>query len=224
MSQQEDKIRQIIEQKRKRDPEGFQKAEINGSLQTFLANDFKKAGIDPNLISDYLKATSELDKYLFALSDGLDEIIFEPFYQSQKAVNHMYITEALTACKSSKYIEYRLKLVKVLSAGGSLICAGLSLSNLGNIFKLVIFGVLSVDLLRISYNCYMKNYVSLALKKIGGDPAKVAKSIFKFAQNVIGINASNSDDDPFFKLKNDVMIDVVFENTLMKQGFEKVFF
>jgi hypothetical protein len=77
----------------------------------------------------------------------------------------------------------------------------------------IFYFVLSADSLRISYNCYVKNYYSIASKKFSEDTGNIANTIISFAQKAVGALVN---DDPLKKLKEEVDWQIIFENTFAK--------
>lgn len=227
MHNPKENLKQIIARKRKDDPTGFSKAERNGSLQKYLEGDMRRAGIDLSEFSTLNQPATtnpiqDVEKYVQIGSEWLDENLFEPHYKTNRAENHMGVAEGLAALKSSKKIEYRLRNLKVFCAISSLMCFGLGISQLmrARLPHAVILLLCSADLLRISYNCYIKNYCSIYINSLGGNVSKVADTIFKFAKSAVGI--TDSSDDPFVKLKAEIIVSNLIHNTFSLNIYHKI--
>lgn len=76
----------------------------------------------------------------------------------------------------------------------------------------------AADLVRISYNSYLKNYCSLAANKLGGDFTKLSTTVLQAASSALGLGG----EDPFAKLKKEVMYDILVENTISSALIRKV--
>lgn len=109
------------------------------------------------------------------ISLALDEHLFEPYYQATLATNHMNLAEVMSVCKSAGRIHSRLVNIKVSCAVVSVLSLSFSVYNLmaGRIPVAALNLLLSVDCLRVSYNCYVKNYCSIFIRQHFGNATKV---------------------------------------------------
>lgn len=127
------------------------------------------------------------------------------------------VTLALDINKFSK-INKELQRIKLIAAGSSAICFGMALSGLTTrrIGVTVLYGVLSVDLLRVSYNCYLKNYLTLAMNKLGldGNIKNACDTFFQMIQSAVGVTSSQ--EDPLHILKNEVSYELLSMNTIAR--------
>ena len=109
------------------------------------------------------------------ISHALDEHLFEPYYQATLATNHMNLAEVMSVCKSAGRIHSRLVNIKVSCAVVSVLSLSFSAYNLmaGRIPMAALNLLLSIDCLRVSYNCYLKNYCSIFIRQHFGNATKV---------------------------------------------------
>jgi hypothetical protein len=164
----------------------------------------------------------DLADYFEVVSEALDEIVYGPFYRANLATDHMNMAETIAACKSSRRIEERLKSVKVTCCALSLFSFVISLYSImrGSLPKGALCLFLSADLLRVSYNCYIKNYCAIFIRKYFGSISRVGESIFQMAKAAVGL--ADPSEDPLAKIKHEVMWEVLMEDTLSKLAYLKV--
>ena len=227
------KLKRIIEKKTNEDPEGFRKAFNNGDLLHYLKYELKNANIDPSVLSSYINSSMKkkhttskdfnLDETIGSASSFLDENIYEPYYQSHVSNNYMGVAEVLAKYKSSATIMPYLKKLKVVSAAISLFGVVFAIRNLtqSKLPQALLLGVISIDLFRISYNCYDKRYCSLYVNMIGSDISKVGDTIYKFVKSAIGI--TDNSQDPLIKLYTEIQWSLVLKDTITEVVLSKVF-
>lgn len=224
-----DKVKQVIDAEKRRDPSGFAKAEKNGELLSFLGPAFRRAKIDPTVLQQYCDSgrmqSGEpvgLDDYVDLASGTLDEIFFEPFYQHQLPSNNLGIADTMASFRSAGHISTTLKRIKVACAVTSLISFALSIRyGMTHYFlHAIVLGILAADLFRISFNCYEKKYCSLYLDMIGGSAVKITETIFKFAKAAVGI--SDPADDPFVRLRTEIVWRNLIQDTIILGLVHKV--
>lgn len=149
------------------------------------------------------------------ISHFADEKFYGPLFEKQADSFEKAVSGQMTDLGAFRKIEDALKTTKVsaLLASPLLAMASIRNANSSRIIIAVIYGVLALDCLRISYNCYIKNYVSRAMRRLGadGDPAKIGATFMQWASAAIGISKG---DDPFKKVQREVMWDIVYDNCL----------
>jgi hypothetical protein len=218
------KLQALIARKKRADPAGFQAAEASGGLYKYLEADMRRENIDLSVLSEYqsLNGVGDVDIFIQNAAHHLDDIFFDPLYNAQLPSNHMGIAEVMTNYRSAKNVILPLQRVKVVSALGSLICFSMFVRCVlrGYIPYAVIYVVAAADLLRISYNSFDKKYCSLYLNMIGGTVGNVADTIFKFAKTVIGI--AEQSEDPFLRLRKEVIWALLIEDTMVQTIYRKV--
>lgn len=225
-----EKLKQVIDSEKRRNPTGFTRAEKNGELLTFLEPALRKAKIDPALLHRYHingaasnnGELAHLDDYIELASSTLDEIFFEPFYQHQLPDNHLGIADAMTTFRSAGHISGLLKKIKVMCATISLFCFALSIRygmTHWVLHSLALFAI-AADSFRISFNCYEKKYCSLYLNTIGGSAMKLMETIFKFAKSIVGV--SDPADDPFVRLRSEISWGSLIQDTILLGLYHKV--
>ena len=128
--------------------------------------------------------TDDLPDYIDTISKVADENFFEPYFRSNATLFEKNLSDNMTDLRSIRKIDLLLRHTKVFAALGSIFLLSLSLRSgmRASPIYAVIYGVLSADCLRMSYNCYIKNYCAIAMKKLGsdGNPAKIGAAVFKW--------------------------------------------
>ena len=221
-----DRVQEVIDSEKRRDPKGFRTAEEKGELLQFLDSALKKANVNPvhleRLLSESIGEDIGLEAYIDMASSSLDEVIFEPFYEHQLPSNHMGLAEVMSNLRSSSQILVPLKRIKVCSASAALLCFGLAIRY--GIKKYILHSallfVLAADLLRVSYNCYDRKYCSLYLNMIGGTASRAADTIFKFVTTMVGL--TEPEQDPFIGLRKEIVWKNLAQDTFMQALYMKV--
>lgn len=229
MSDLRSRIRKVTDAQKAKDPVGYQRAEKSEELPRYLADELKKAGIT---VAEYMQATGQkeklttfsddFDKYIDMVSDALDDNLYEPYYQANLPPNHMGIANVLQQTRTAKSVADKLRTIKALSGIASALCLVMFLKRMtqGQVFGGLFYLLFSADLLRLSYNCYIKRYLSSAINSLGGNAAKASTTLFKMAQSAAGI--TDPADDPLLKLKHDVMWELLFEDMISTKLINKV--
>jgi hypothetical protein len=134
----------------------------------------------------------------------------------------MNIAEAVATAKQSVKMDNRLKAIKVICATSAIGFAlfGWAKMSSGNIIGAGMFGLFAADLLRVSYNCYLTNYCSIAISKYCGSIAALSGTIFTSLKTAVGL--ANPADDPLIRLKHDILWEVLAENTISKYVYDQV--
>jgi hypothetical protein len=231
MSSVKAKIETIIKKKKHEDSVGYQMAEKREELPNFLSKELRDAGISKAKFMEVTGATSSDDNlsnlsddfeiYVNIIADGLDDNIYDPYYQSRLASNHMGLADTMKTLRSGKKINNRLKFVKVVTAISAVISFawGIRKYTQGSFLATGISFFISADLLRVSYNCFIKQYCSLAINFLGGSAQKLGATVIEIAKSAMGITEPG--DDPLLRLKHDLLYEVLVEDTFSKQVYLK---
>lgn len=180
-----------------------------------LSKELKSAGVDPTKINLESLTDSATD-----LSVMLDEKVFHPYFSRQAGPAENAVLEALIMFGHSKKIEETLTVPKLFFASMSVLLLLASLSKLKrNPLYSIVYFFGAADCLRISYNCYTKNYYSLAVKKHTSNPGTMVSSFVAWAQKAVGAAVV---DDPLKKLKEEVSWEILLEETWGKYLYHKV--
>ena len=181
-----------------------------------LKKELKKAGIDPTKVNVAYITDSAAD-----LSAMLDELVLEPIFRKQAGSMENTVVEALIMYGSSKKIEETLLIPKLFffSIASLFFLAALWKLRRNPLYAIIYFGS-AADCFRITYNCYVPNYFSLAAKNFVSTPGAVVNTFVAWAQKAIG--AIVTADDPLTKLKKSVDWKILFENTIVKYLYFQV--
>lgn len=142
------------------------------------AGTVKKAGKAAEVIID------ELPDYIETASKVVDENVYEPYFRSNAGVFERNLSDNMTDLRTFRKIDELLRFTKVFAIVGSVFLFSLSLRSCARASPIsaLFYGTLSADALRMSYNCYIKNYCAIAMKKLGsdGNPAKIGAAVFQW--------------------------------------------
>ena len=121
---------------------------------------------------------------LLMFSRLLDERLYDPYYRSKATEFEMEISTAMTNRKYFAGIENILRRTKIISFLACPIFLGVFIKKLSSRpppILVCIYGVISLDCLRISYNCYSRNYCAIGLRKLGtdGNLIKIGSTMFE---------------------------------------------
>ena len=115
-------------------------------------------------------------------AEVLDDRLFVPLFDQETA------TSELEKSLASKFADLRdfaemneqLKKYKVYSAAGALLCFSLAVRSVlqGRVTNVVLYAVLGHDLFRVSYNCFIRKYISNAVKRLGDNVFSAAANTF----------------------------------------------
>mmetsp|Transcript_15362 Transcript_15362/g.14732 ORF Transcript_15362/g.14732 Transcript_15362/m.14732 type:complete len:205 (-) Transcript_15362:92-706(-) len=192
--------------------DGAKKAAALGKLHRPRFSSKKEAAVEKE-IPDFIQIVSTL----------VDENIYEPHFQSTADTFSRNLSETMTNTKTFKKIDDNLRFTKVnsLIAAIFLFLQCLRYFALASPIYALLYGFISVDLLRVSHNCYLKNYCCIALKRLGadGDPKKLGAAFFQWAQSAVGVKNS---EDPFAKLSEKIIYEVIFNKCISISLYHKV--
>lgn len=126
----------------------------------------------------------ELLDYVEIISMNVDAAVFEPYFNSQSGPFERSLYENMSDLKSIRKVDDLLRTKKVIAVVMCIASAGMCVSSFlqSSPVRAMGYGIISADLLRISYNCYIKNYCALALKRLGsdGNPVKIGAAVFQW--------------------------------------------
>ena len=219
-----DKLKQLIEIERQRNPKEFSDAESKGELSQYLENALRYENIHPMLLKQYCKAQVSDNEFLYVVdsfvpivSFNLDKTIYEAYYRYENNItsNKMVISDFVSSFHTNSNVSEPLNDLKIFSAFSSLVFLnkGRKYGMRPCLPQFICLGI-SADLLRISYNCYSPKYCSLYLNMIGGNLSKVTGTIFNFAKSVVGSDHKNH---PLYRLTNEILWENLFEDTITQK-------
>ena len=127
---------------------------------------------------------NEIPDIVESISKLVDDNLFEPLFQSNAGVVERGVSDNMTDLRSVRKIDALLRSTKVSAIIASVFLFSLCLrscSRASPVFA-ILYGILSADALRMASNCYIKNYIALAMKGLGsdGNPAKIGAAVFQW--------------------------------------------
>ena len=159
-------VSKIIEEKQEKDPKTIRRTPLlrtlSGTLLSFPSVDKSAKG----------KALPEMPDPILALSRLLDERVFDPYFRSKATDFEIETSTVMTDQKRLGAIDNILRVTKVvtfLSCPIFLLASLKRLNSRSTPLLACVYGVLSLDCLRMSYNCYTRNYCAIGLRKLGTD-------------------------------------------------------
>ena len=161
-------------------------------------------------------------------SSFIDEKLFGPIWEQSATPSDHKIISSITDSSTFQRIDAKLRTTKVFCsiAAPFFFLSCLRSFSSANPLMGMVYGLLATDCARMSWNCYIKNYVALALTKLGadGDLGKIGATIMQWASASFG--GKNKAENPFTVLQQHVMWDVVMTDCisvrLYKAGREMV--
>lgn len=227
------KLNDLLNKKKLEDAVGLLNAQRDGSLLTYLADDLKKIGINPDDVSISQNTGGQQPVTADVVSNislYLDNNIYSKYHEASSSYFEETLCKQMNMYDSFKHKDLHKKLenVKVMSFIGS-VCCGLYcfkyLSN--NVFKAIMFGVMAYDLFIVSSNCYKKTYYSLVCRRLTKKAAVVGKTVFSWLTNQVTSAISGqppsgqASKDISELIKNDVDWEVILSsNTLMYKLYQ----
>lgn len=159
-------VTNILEEKLEKVPEKLRKMPLlrtlSGTLLTSSA-DGKKPQRD---------SLSEASDLIISLSRFLDQRVFDPYFRSKATQFEIETSTVMIDQKCLKSIDKVLRVTKVvtfLSCPLFLLATMRRLNSRSTPLLACIYGMLSLDCLRMSYNCYARNYCAIGLRSVGSD-------------------------------------------------------
>lgn len=222
MEEIQHKVHQVVEAVRQRDPTGYSKAESAGELLHFLSDDLKKAGVDRDKASEYLKkgfttAKVKGGSILNGFSTLVDYIFFEAWFRLFTPKTQFQAVAEATKSNIAWDKDLKLlpmKLFFLIAAG---YCIKFTVENVlkQNVYQAFAASLVSLDLLRMGYNCYIKSYFNLSAKKLGGDVFKMRDVVLNKISG--DDNAQDPKLNPMLHIKeNKVMWNLIPQNTILQ--------
>jgi hypothetical protein len=136
------------------------------------------------VIKSTTEPVDELPDYVEIVSQIADDNVFEPYFMSHSGPFERNLYANMSDLKSIRKVDNLLRVTKVTAIVSCFFSFGLCLRSCAQAspFFAVFYGMVAADSLRISYNCYIKNYCAIALKNLGGDgnPAKIGAAVFQW--------------------------------------------
>ena len=152
------------------------------------------------------------------LSQALDERFFEPLYDSEACTSELEksLAARFTDYKPFAAIEEKLRTIKVGAAVAGLLCGAMAVSGAlqGRPANILVYAVLAHDLFRVSFNCYIKKYVSNASRRLGDNLFTAAANTLL---NVIS-SAVLGKPDVVQRLQTEVVYETLADYTLSQRG------
>jgi hypothetical protein len=182
---------------------------------THLKNDIRRMA-DPNRQSPRgeLRISSEYHPTVLQISTFLDEQIYFPLYQKDAGRFELSVSGLVGVTKVSE----KLIPIKVGSAGLGVLCFISFLRLLSsNKLRWVAYLIASIDMFRISYNAYGRQYLSLVGKHTLENPKELGRSIMSFFSS-----APNSEENFIKKATEVVNWSYLVDGTITLWGYEKV--
>ena len=103
---------------------------------------------------------------VLSISRTLDERLFDPHFKSRSTELEQQMADSATDLKFFGGIDGLLRMIKVASF---LACPLMLIFSLGTVrsepLLAVLCGIAGLDFLRVSYNCYVKNYCVVGLRR-----------------------------------------------------------
>jgi hypothetical protein len=210
-----DRFRKLLLKKKREAPEEYRKAEESGKLLEYLSAELKSLGIDPLSIDTSI--IENASDHLNIISNILDECAFDPYFTSQAGDFERFISSKIVDFRLAENIEISLKFPKVAFAASAALISIFAMVCLvrKRLPAFLLCTAVASDCLRVSYNCYIKNYCSLAASRLMNNPGS---SLLSWAQNALGLGKSN----PLDKLKDTINWEVLVDNTIIGKIFPSV--
>ena len=103
---------------------------------------------------------------VLSISRTLDERLFDPHFKSRSTALEQQMADSATDLKFFGAIDGLLRIIKVASF---IACPLLLIFSLGRVrsepLLAILCGIAGLDFLRVSYNCYVKNYCVVGLRR-----------------------------------------------------------
>jgi hypothetical protein len=166
-------VEKVLSEKLSKDPKGFRAKHMLRSISGSISK-----------LETSEEVPDDTNRFILSISKFLDDKLYEPYFQTQSGVFENTMSESMTDLTPYRKIDGLLRQVKIISFVASPLLFILSLRNLNSKkpVEATIFGVLCADSLRLSYNCYIKNYCCISLKGMGenADALKVGAAVFQW--------------------------------------------
>ena len=127
--------------------------------------------VESPMIADPHEVTSlSVGGLILSLSRSLDENVFDPHFQSNATDLEKQMADSATDLKYFGDIDCVLRTTKVICFLASPLFLLLTVKKLiSESFPIlaIAYGIIGLDFLRVSYNCYVKNYCAVGLRRCG---------------------------------------------------------
>jgi hypothetical protein len=161
-----------------------------------------------------LRLPSEFHPTVLQISTFLDDQIYFPIYQKDAGKFELSVSGLVSVTKVSE----KLIPIKVGSAGLGVFCFISFLRLLSsNKLRWVVYLIASIDLFRISYNAYGRQYLSLVGKHTLENPKELGRSLMS-----LFTSAPNSEENFIKKATEVVNWNYLIDGTISRWGYEKV--
>lgn len=139
-------------------------------------------------------------------SSAVDHFIFNPIFTSREG--DIYNTYAKLSASIDDRLKRKLRLIKVASLASFVLFGNCFLSAPSVVDK-VVYGILSYDSFRVSYNSYIKNYCQIKCKQSGLGSGLLSKVAF-VTGSVIMMN------------DREVSTDILLHKTITMSGYKRL--
>ena len=162
------------------------------------------------------------NKTLRDISILLDVNIFSPIFKSYNSnSNDLNHTFAKLICGESTlaFINERLQTIKVSTfvLGGLFVFSSPIQLSKGHPISFIFYLISGIDLLHISYNCYIEKYLHNARLELGGTVESLGSTALSMASSALGFSNKPT---PLQVLQQGVYWPAVLNGTMVKQtGF-----
>jgi hypothetical protein len=155
------------------------------------------------------------------LSTSLDKFVFSPIFENSNASkDSSLMVDKILSSRPVKKMNKRLENLKLSSFALGVLFAFTSIRSMSlNVPLVILYGCFAADCFRISYNCYIKNYVSISVQYLGGDFKAITSTILQVASSTLGMS---NDPDPLIQLEHGFYWKSIFHQTISGYVFSKV--
>eukprot|EP01041_Mallomonas_annulata_P007963 gene7963-16299_t len=218
-------LEEIVDRKKRDDPIGFSKAQREDRLTEYLAFDLYAIGVDPcafklsyqNPKSNGFNGTYVLlPRFVVEGSEILD-VLYSRLYKQGDCMVELMLA-SIPHYDALSFLNIKLKTPKVIFAAAGSFCLVNSLDKLlsrkGAVLGIV-FAVLSADLFRMSYNCYIKKYCELVGRNYFGSMERTGNTFLSWAQSSMGIK--DESENPIRRVQVDLIWEAVLADTITEK-------
>ena len=143
-------------------------------------------------------------------------------HQFPSILDYLFTSDMLSSMRSSYTVVQPLKRIKIVCFYGSLGLLGLSLTKLarGRVFlsSTMMFG--SMELLRVSYNCYDRRYNTIYRDQLFGDTQRCKKTSLQIFNSLMG--RIHPFHNPFYKVHHHINWKILVKDTLCEDIYSHV--
>lgn len=200
-------VNRLIERKRHEDPAGFSDAEKKGSLREYLRDDLLKLGVNPD---DFVfRRVRDVDIWDY-IAVPLDMVYNRLFVLTSR--NYQEIIDKLEQPRDDTYLRINnsLKRNKDLAFIGGVLLSLLAFwCFVSRRFNLMMaFFAASYEMLRISYNCFVKTYIVHLLQRRYG--------------TIESLRTRGQIEQPLKTLSDSIDNSLLLEGTFIKMGLDVI--